>query len=142
MKEGEAAALLREVCVLMLVYGEPDPDLAGWCLRMLAEPGAVALCLGEGVPIQGYVGSWEAPAQAAKTGVSWAFGFAGYDPWGNEADGTVGASLRMAGCVWTRVRDIPSNPDTDHGTVVRAPQPTTASRPGLATIYSCSIRAR
>ncbi|MGH3612459.1 MAG: hypothetical protein ACRDRK_07640 [Pseudonocardia sp.] len=33
-------ALLREVCVLMLVHGEPNPELAGWCLRVLAQPGA------------------------------------------------------------------------------------------------------
>ncbi len=35
------AALLREVCVLMLLHGEPGPELAGWCLRMLTEPDAV-----------------------------------------------------------------------------------------------------
>jgi hypothetical protein len=35
------AAKLREVCVLMLVYGEPGPELAVWCLRMLVEPGVV-----------------------------------------------------------------------------------------------------
>lgn len=34
------ARLLQEVCVLMLVYGEPGPELAAWCLRMLIEPGA------------------------------------------------------------------------------------------------------
>lgn len=33
-------ALLREVCAAVLATGECDPELAGWCLRMLTEPGA------------------------------------------------------------------------------------------------------
>jgi hypothetical protein len=40
----------------------------------------------------------------------WAFGFAGRNPRGNAADGTVGASLGYgAGCGWTQTRDTPSN---------------------------------
>jgi hypothetical protein len=34
-----AAERLREVCALMLAEGEPGPELAAWCRRVLDEPG-------------------------------------------------------------------------------------------------------
>ncbi len=34
------AAKLREVCALISCIASPARELTGWCLRMLAEPGA------------------------------------------------------------------------------------------------------
>lgn len=33
------AQKLREVCALMLAEGEPGPELAAWCRRVLDDPG-------------------------------------------------------------------------------------------------------
>jgi hypothetical protein len=36
----ELAERLREMCALMLAEGAPGPEMAAWCRRMLADPGA------------------------------------------------------------------------------------------------------